>query len=382
MEKLLILMICFWRNVRLFFLLIFLYKATYAQVDNSLLCKQNYFSTDRTGSLYLTIYNLNYQRNYEYFNRFADGLTYYGFALQPELVYHTSDHVSLSGGLQLRKDFGRSGFYDQQPLFSVNIHKNNFQFISGSLNGNIAHQLLEPLYDYDRVIYDPLEYGTQFLYNDSSFFLDAWINWENMIYKPASEQERLSGGISVNYHLPTKSKFELAFPLQMLAYHKGGQIDTLDVPLTTIVNTALGAKITYNINAKYGAYTENYYLTYKDFSFTKQNPYAQGNGLLLNAGVKLNTTNLIFTYWRGNGYQSIHGAPVYQSVSSQINNEGYKEDLREFLFIRLVSEYKIAKNLLLGMRLEPYIDLNHTKFEFSNSLFLVYREDFFLKRIK
>lgn len=354
-----------------------------AQLNNTFFENQRSLDAERTGSLYLSVYNFNYQRNYEYFNRFADGLTYYGFNLQPELAWYSSDHLLVTGGLFMRKDFGNSGIYNTQPVFMVNYHKKNFQIINGSLNGNVAHRLAEPIYDYDRIITNPLEYGTQFLYKDSTWNIDAWINWEKMIYKPSPEQEEISGGASVDYTLLNNERFRISIPFQFLAYHQGGQIDTIDVPLTTIVNSALGFSFRwYTGRVLEYVHTENYFLTYKDFSFTKRRTFNQGNGLMLNAGLKFKPADLSVTYWKGNGFESVHGAPGYESVSSHIHHQGYSEDTRELIIMRLVSDFKVSDHLYIGTRLEPYIDLRNPKLEFVNSLFLVYREDFKLKKIR
>jgi hypothetical protein len=127
---------------------------------------------------------------------------------------------------------------------------------------------------------------------------------------------------------------------------------------------------------------EGYYLGYKDFSFTKLEPYKQGNGLYLNSGISNRAFDLLFTYWEGNGYQAIKGAPVYQSVSQHIGHPGYTEDERRLLFIRLISRFPLTSGFYIETRLEPYIDLNHLSFEFSNSLFLIWKERFSLKKIK
>src|SRR5690606_33946058 len=97
---------------------------------------------------------------------------------------------------------------------------------------------------------------------------------------------------------------------------------------------------------------------------------------------KFKPFDLIFSYWKGDGYQSVHGAGLYQSVSSQIHHTDYVEAKRELLFIRLISDYPIAKNFYIGTRIEPYIDLNDPQLEFSNSLYLVFRDDFRLFKVK
>lgn len=356
--------------------------SSFSQVDNSKLEQQFALNAKNGSGLYFNLYNFNYQRNYEYFNRIADGLTYYGLQLNPQLVYYSGKNFSAAGGVSIKKDFGDDGIRDVQPIFTIKYRKNDWTLINGTIEGNVSHRYIEPLYNYDRMITRPLEYGTQFITDSRFFYLDAWINWERMIYKPSPVQEEIAGGIASSLTLINNQKWKVELPLQFVAYHQGGQIDTIPDPLKTFLNTASGIKLQRSYSGFVRSIsTENYYLTWKDFSFQKRQPYLQGNGLLLNAGVDTKLFNLVVSYWQGNGYQSVHGAPVYQSVSRHIAYPGYIEETRQLLFFRLINRFELTSNLYLDLRLEPYLDLNHPKLEFSNSLFLVYKQDFLLKRV-
>jgi hypothetical protein len=162
-------------------------------------------------------------------------------------------------------------------------------------------------------------------------------------------------------------------------FHQGGQIDTPDRYLISILNSSFGLTFSYAL-PKATLHSENYLITYKDFSFTKQNQYLQGQGLYLNLGVKTKMADFILSYWQGEGFQSTHGAPIFSSVSSQINNNGFHQDQRSLLFFRIISEFPISENFSISSRIEPYIDLNNPAFEFSNSLFFTYRENFSLTK--
>ncbi len=358
-------------------------QSLYAQVENRTLQNDFHSYADSSRSIYFRLYDFNYMRNYEYFNQIADGLTYFGAILQPEFTFHQSPNLSISTGLFIRKDFGSKGIYNNQPIFRIDYHTKHSRLINGALDGNVNHQLPEPIYNYDRIITDHVEYGTQYLYKDSILDLDAWINWENMIYKISPQQERISGGAHSSTRIFKSDRLELRVPIDFIAFHQGGQIDTPDRPLTTILNTAIGLTLRYKTNGFLKSiHSENYYITYKDFSFTKVNAYNQGGGLLLNLGFQTKAFDFITTYWNGNGFQSVHGAPIYSSSSTQINNVGYQEDNRSLLFFRLISEFPLSNHFSISTRLEPYIDLNQPSFEFSNSMFLVYRENFRIAKVK
>ena len=348
-----------------------------SQVDNTLW--EN--NTQYTGSKWqLNMYNFNFMRNYEYFNRHADGLTYFGSILQPTISFNPKKDLSLEAGLFLRKDYGASGIYDEQPTFRINYHPGKWQIIAGQLNGNVSHRMPEPLYNYDRIITNHLEFGNQLLYTDSNFRFDAWINWENMIYKISPVQESVSGGFHIDWMLKKNNTWSLNLPLNFFAYHKGGQIDTPDRTLQTFLNTSIGLELKYHYNQKekHFIYADVQALSYNDFSFTKVNPKPNGLGFMANLGWKFGHTSISTTYWKANDFVAVHGAPIYRSTSDQMNNVGYYSTNRNLLFFRLISDYEIYKNFSISTRLEPYIDLDNPAFEFSNSLFFTYRDNFSL----
>jgi hypothetical protein len=75
-------------------------------------------------------------------------------------VYYANPNLAVTLGAYLRKDFGNEGIYDAEPLFSIKYHKRNLTLVFGSLEGNIQHNYIEPLYDVERKVTTPIEYGT------------------------------------------------------------------------------------------------------------------------------------------------------------------------------------------------------------------------------
>lgn len=201
-----------------------------------------------------------------------------------------------------------------------------------------------------------------------------------MIYKPSAEQEQIVAGASSRFNLLREKKVRFSVPMQLTVFHQGGQIDTTHESLQTLVNTAVGLKL--EVRGKgfiHNWRTENYIVGYREFSPTKQQAFSEGGGLYLNAGADSKMGSLTFSYWKGNGYISTEGMPVYQSASQQINNPGYSEKHRELLFIRYAYQHQVLPNLYIDFRLEPVIDLGPGKakpLEFYNSTFLVYKQEF------
>lgn len=368
------------KKCRLIIFFLLLAGSGYAQIKNDSLEYRIRPNDLRTGELYLSIQNFNYLRNYEFFNRFQDGYTLFGAQLEPQLVYYPHQRLAITAGIHIRKDFGDDGIHKTYPLFSIKYQQGSTTMINGVLEGNISHRFIEPLYDFEKKINDPVEYGTQFIVNKSSLYLDAFINWKNMIYKPSDEQEQIVAGASAAVNLLKTKKSKLSIPVQLTAFHQGGQIDTTHLPLQTIINTAAGIKL--EIPARgfiHNWRTENYIIGYRELSPTKQQAFSEGGGIYLNAGADSKTGSLTFSYWKGNGFISPNGMPLYQSASQQINNPGYSEKHRELLFIRYAYQQQLIPNFYLDFRVEPVIDLGPlaTKpVEFYHSMFLVYKQEF------
>lgn len=341
----------------------------------------------KTGELQLSVHNFNYMRNYEYFNRIQDGYTLFGTQLEPQLLYYPHPRLSVAAGVHLRKDFGGRGIYRTFPLFSLKYQKHNTTLINGVLEGSIHHRMIGPLYDFEKKITEPVEYGTQFIIDNKSFFLDAFINWKRMIYKPSPKQEQILGGLSANIYVIKNSKISLSVPVQLTAFHQGGQIDVDPQPLQTLLNTAFGFKLTLPFSGFVNAFrSENYYVSYKDFSNTSIQAFSKGDGWYLNGGIDTHYGSLTGTYWNGMDFISSNGIPLFQSVSQHINHAGYTERNRQLIFLRYSYQKKLIPNLYIDFRFEPLMDLNRPvgsrKIEFSNSSFLVYKQEFRLRKAK
>jgi len=370
----------------LLILLIFLSICVQAQFNNEAIFNRIRPADSLNKELHFNFYNFNYVRNYEYNNKFHDGYTLYGTQLEPQLVYFANENLAISAGAYLRKDFGNKAVYDAKPLFSLKYHKKDLTLVFGSLEGNIQHNYIEPIYDIERKITAPIEYGTQLLVDKEKFKLDSWIAWQNMIYKGDAAKEEIVGGLITETFLVKNNHWSLAIPAQFLAYHQGGQIDVLkQIDISTLFNGATGFKIHKAIGYKVKeVFTDNYVAVYKDFSPNKVRAYQGGFGLWLNAGVNTKWGNLVASYWKGNNFLTIKGMPLYQSVSENLYEAGFKQNSRNILALRYVYQKQLIPNLYLDVRFEPHFDLDHadTQLQFNHSLFLTYKEDFRLFKKK
>lgn len=363
------------------------YQFGRAQFNSSAIENRIRPDSNAVGEVHFNFYNFNYVRDYEYSNQFHDGYTLYGTQLQPQLVYYAHPNLAIIAGAYIRKDFGDNGVHDSKPLFALKYHKKDLSLIFGSLEGGIHHGYIEQLWDFERQITDPIQYGTQLIIEKEKWKLDAWIAWQKQIYTPSPVKEQIVGGLTAERSLWQSNGWKLSLPFQFLVYHKGGQIDTLkSVPLLTMGNGATGLKLHKEIGGNVQEiFTDNYVVGYKDFSPTKIQAFQGGYGLWFNAGANTKWGSLVASYWKGNNFQTIKGMPLYESVSSTLYDAGHKESNRSILLLRYAYQHELLPNLYLDVRVEPHVDLGTSRTEqlqFQGSFFLTYKQDFKLFKIK
>lgn len=331
----------------------------------------------------LGVYFLGFNKNNEYFNKITDGYTLFGMQAVPYLTYQASSRVRLDAGFLVRKDFGRSGFADFEPLLTIRYQQGPFNVLFGTLEGSLNHRLIEPLYDFERIMLDRFEEGLQFLLKKPSTFVDVWIDWEHMIYRGSSTQEEVSGGISFNQKLLGNEIWHMKLPLQGLAYHKGGQIDVNPNPLITRVNLAGGIELErrWEQGLIRSIGFQPYVVWFRDFSNQVVLPFQEGGGWYLNLSAASRHLTAMLSYWEGEEFVSIKGGGLYQSVSTTFKYPEFTQEKRKLLILRLLLEVPITKNLEVSTRFEPHYDFGFRKFEFSHGMYLNYKTDFYLFKV-
>ncbi len=357
----------------------------FSQLDNTAFDQLQPIAKEDSNVLFIGSNVLGFTKNNEYFNDIADGFTLFGFQFNPYFSYQVGDRFKFSGGLYLQKDFGNNDFSEIAPTFTAAYNFINGRVIFGTLEGSTSHQLIEPLYDFERVLVNRLENGFQFKIDQPAFFFDLWVDWQNMIYRGDNDQEEVTAGLSFR-RMIVDGDIKLFLPIQALVFHSGGQIDSSPLPLQTYFNSALGLIVDKSISETAfvsSARIEAYHNYYRDYSNTQLQTFEDGDGLYLNASVKTRIhLDIMATYWRGREFISIQGGQLYPSVSSTLKNPTNVEPERELLILRFMHTLKIANHVYISTRFEPYFDLGNGLFEFSHAFYVNYRPQFFVSRFK
>lgn len=334
-----------------------------------------------SGKLFAGVNALGFFKNNEYDRTLIEGYTLFGYQFQPFLSYHPSPRLRLDAGAFLQKDFGNDKYTTSAPIFSLKWKGEHLSIIFGNLEGSLNHRLIEPLYDFERVLNRRLETGVQFQYEKNGLWADAWFDWQYMQYWNDANQEQFVGGLSVQQRLFSIGNGALFLPVQVVARHKGGQLDQANQPIQTVVNSAAGLIWKQPLN---GFLTEaalqGYYVFDKDVTLTRQ-PYLDGDGAYFNGSVSTKFgLDVMLSYWKAREYLSIQGGQIYPSISPQDGRT--LQPSPHLMILRFLYTYPVAESLTLSVRYEPYYDFAFESFQYSYGFYLNYRARFFMAKTR
>lgn len=369
--------------MRVFFLfcLLSVSLSVRGQLDNSAFDQRLKFPATDSSSFYAGINLLAFGKNNEYFDTTIEGYTLFGYQFNPYLTYFFQPNIRLDAGAYLQQDFGNNEFSTIAPTLSLKIKHKNFSFTIGTLEGSLHHQLIEPLYDFERVLVKRLENGIQFQWMKDGLFADGWVNWEKMIYFNDPNQERFVAGISLNKRLLSKNRWTLEVPLQLTVRHAGGQINNSSEPLASDVTGAAGLSLkkewTGFITA---AGIKSYYVTYGSLT-SRTVPYKDGNGMYVNPYLQTRWgLGLMGTYWYGSEYLTTDGNQLFP-VTTEFLPEVIHQP-RVFYMLRILYDLKITEGLKLTARVEPFFDTYPNTIQYSYGFYLNFSNSFFLGHAK
>lgn len=338
----------------------------YSQIDNShletpLILKEDSVSR-KLG------FNANlfcYLKNNEYFNKLMDGFSLFGYWANPKLTYQPHKKVSIEAGVFASRYFGFSGFDTLMPTMTLRIKEKNWNFLFGNLEGGYSHRQIEPIYNFEKGLKNPMEQGFQAKYVKKNTFLDAWIDWQLFTQPGKTNQDHISGKL-VYFHKPIKvDNHSIVFPIQYGVYHKGGQNIVSKLPVITSHNLALGNQVNLYLDSSKKIVIENYFILYAQDS-------VNGKGFMSIVRFQSKRFQAIASFWKGYKFDSPQGGDLYQSTSRMLNSN-YYETNRNILILRAIYSKEIIDNLHVSIRFEPFYDFTSKKIEHSEGLYFVYK---------
>jgi len=371
----------------LLFLSLFAAVSAQAQIDYPTFKSEIPVIAADSEKLSFTLYNLNYVNDTEFFGNIPLSGTLFGYEIIPEIEYQISPKLIIKGGWYLQKEFGRPSYTTSTPTFTVKYKARHSSFLIGTLEGNNNHQFIEPIYDYKLILNEHLENGFQFKVDTKPYSHDFYINWRVAIHPGDPFKEQFDIGYSGKINVLKKGPVSFSIPIQLLYSHAGGQYDSVSTPLTSLVNSTIGGTLIYQLNHKLlkRIVFENNYVNYKDISFTKVQPFNEGNGYLSHLLFDFKNVGIDFRYWNSEGYMAPRGDALFQSVSQ--THPGLIEKHRELLIMSLIYDKEIFKNVNFDFRILPYKDFvehitSGTGLEYSYEMYIKYQFKWDLKKIK
>ena len=337
------------------------------------------------GDLRISLNAFTFFKDNEYFNSIVEGYTLYGTQLNPQLVYYPTKDLRLEGGVFLWKDFGNPTLKQVRPTFRATWTRGKQQIIFGNIRPHLSHNYIEPMFNFERVMLNPLEEGIQLRYNGTRLTVDQWVDWQRQQYRYSNYQEEVAGGLTSSYRIsPAGSRWHVAVPFQFTGIHHGGQIDTLDKPLQTVFNEAFGLEARCRLTGPtvQAFRFSGYVLGFQDYSFTQgQFPFRYGRALYLNTTFETLYADVMLSYWQGSRFISPLVVDLYQSVSRTVSSPEFLDRERRLLFVRLTHDFRISDAAALTARVEPVFDFNARLLDYSFAMYLNFRQEWLLGNV-
>lgn len=330
----------FWRYV-FFSAFVFLTSGRtimgHAQISEKVFRTDYHIDSLKNNRLFVEIDNISFFRNIESPNIIVPGYTLPGFRLQAKAACYPVPNIKLESGFHSLWFWGA----DSYPAFAYSslaywrgersnklVHIYPFfraqaklseqvNIVLGNLYGASNHRLVEPLHNPELdLIADP-ETGMQVLYDTKWLHFDTWVNWETFIYKMDTKQEAFSFGISALFKCNSpESTVHVCFPLQILAQHRGGQIDTTNLPVQTMLNGAAGIGLDWHFRHRTlkKIHLELNMLGYYQHAGNLW-PLKRGYGTAASVSADLLDFRVKAAYWKCNNFISMYGNPLFGAPS-------------------------------------------------------------------
>jgi hypothetical protein len=324
----------------------------------------------------------SFLKNDEYFNKFAEGTTAFGFFTEPVIRYSITPNTEISGGVFLQKFFGKNDFTSVVPVFTIQHRINqHIELILGRLYGTKDHLLEEPLFSTDRYIYNNLENGLQFKFTNMRLQSDIWVNWERFILKGNPFQEEFTFGTSTTLNLLKPGPIRLELPIQTIITHKGGQIDESPLPIQSLFNASSGLRIAYR--QKISAEILGFYykvLSMPDYPQPNSQIYKEGWAIYPRVKYKFKRFEFNAGYWYANKFIAPRGEALFQCVSAI--DSAYSQEIRKLITGKVIYNAWFENKVNLNFLGEYYYDLVSRKGDFSFGLYISVYDSFLLKTFK
>lgn len=329
-------------------------------------------------NLSVSIRNLNFFKNNEYFNDFVYSRALAGLILEPTINYRIHPKLMLSTGLYVNKYYGETELDKIKPLFRVNWQiTNGINLIMGDVNHGLNHRMVEPIYQFDRHYTNNDEEGVQLILQTESAFSDFWVNYDQNSRPGDTEQEQMQIGYSGSYSFFHSKAIPVKLFFQTIWVHRGGQDLAVSYNVHTVTNAVLGLDVYKqwgtSWNVKTGLIT--YAVSSNELSPTPVEPYSSGYGVYAGAYANSNYIQASVGYWYAYHFISQIGEPLFQSKSYKYTSLLAPE--KNIVCVKFGFKKEIRQGMDVGVRYEMYLSQNISSFDYFYGVHILVNEEVF-----
>lgn len=359
-----------------------------AQVQDDVFCRPYRLSADRRHALTLQVDNLNFFQNDEFKGGVDDGYTLPGLWLQPRLTYQPLSNLRLEAGAHLLYYSGAEhypgGRYQSlpawhdaaesdgkglhaRPFFRVQLSafRNRLNLVLGNLYGGSNHRLIEQLYNPELNLSTDPESGLQVLFDSPYVDIDAWIDWQNFIFRQDDQREQFTLALSARFKLGQSGWY---VPAQVVGQHLGGEIQQADHHgISSLANAAIGVGYDRALERPVLKRIRGgvHVLAYKQLAGSFL-PLDQGLGLHAHAAVRLQGFHLEGGYLYSHKFVTLLGSPYFGSISASRTDVYPKAHL---VYEKAEYTHRFGSVCSVGVNLSLYHRLKGTGLDIEGTAF-------------
>lgn len=326
-----------------------------------------------------TVLNLNARAffdNKEFTGDIKKGYTLPGFFIEPTLL-HSGKRYRMAAGFHLLYMAGCDSVERIVPILSISTKLNeHLKLTVGTLNRDSRSALPEALYKPERMLNGRPETGISFSYSTAHTQAEMWINWERFIRNGSPFQEEFTYGLLHQYSTREMGYIKgITFRTIALAFHKGGQIDATNLPVTTVVNLSEAIELNFPLSTNSRLIPAISAYLSSDKSPTPHLPFRNGTALHPRIGLRHKKVQIEAGYWFSNSFTNPRGEELFGSVSTigaQLN-----EKERKLITLAASVRSQLENGLLISGRFALYYDLKKGLPEYCYTLTLTFDKKLF-----
>jgi len=343
----------------------------------------NHRSVESTDTLIFSFnpYSSAFFDDKEFVSNTKKGYTHPGFFIQPQIKYQPSKKTSFSAGFHTLYFAGTDSTEKIVPVLTLEVKLiENVEMILGTIHSKQLHFLPEPLFKPERLFVSQPETGLQFLTNTERFKGDSWTNWERYIKNGSPFQEIFTMGFA-GIIKPNTFNTRSGLTLNVFGFgvHNGGQIDSTNLDVTTMIN--LGAGFSYGFpvgSGKTNIGFETMGFLSSDKSPNPSSKYLNGNAIYPKLFIEGSTLRAELGYWRASKFVNPRGEELFGSYST-VKPE-FDSEIRNLITAKLIYAVDIAKGFTLSGRFDTYYDPKNSIMDWAFTLRMVFDREILIRK--